>query len=392
MDEALTTPEADLPFDDWGMPAGDVGHRFWADLLRHLERDAETRGWDKPTQLFVVEPPVHTLAALEADGVDTDAFVAAMRAAVADERPPEADAATDVVTTPYRIMRVATFNEHAHDALFGTKAPPTAAALVLLFEGWLDPDPSGSGRGVCPKDAPNRQEVRIGLVATRTGIVRSLTRVRGHEPQFDPPEGVLAGTVPGVLLRMLDQEVPPCPLQPRNLLALQVIDEMAMAYERLSQTPLVDEISDEDWRPLMMVTTAQRGMSWLWEVTNGGKRGYPTEVPLPLRKNLRRITQGEGLDDLPELVAVVADVTQDLTWADIAASKAAVLLPERAKGSDGAWAGEGLVSMLVAASRGLDVWAAVEELAEKTNRATAEAIADVLVDFGWIDEDQTREL
>lgn len=178
-------------------------------LLLRIDELAALRGWDQPATLWGLR--------WFDDSPALTALLDQSAARVRDEleAPPGTVAGAALQAELLQELRPS-----PHEALVGVRAPAELDAVALVTEGWDYPDDvkrSGVLPDVTPAEHPGRVEVRLVMLADRSGGLHMLRRPRGGAAEVLGDGG--EGRVPDALRRVLGLPTSPPPQRAAALAA-----------------------------------------------------------------------------------------------------------------------------------------------------------------------------
>lgn len=313
-----------------GIPSrGELPPELAESYLRHVDELIEEDGWDRPSTLWglswVTEDPAVVAT--------VDQHAAALR--------DELEAGTGEISASVlgtSLLKV--LGGHPFDGLIGYTAPAEVDAVVLSTEGWDYPTEvkqSGVEPDVPPSQYPGHLEVRILLLADRSGSLYGLNHVRGGTVTF-VSDGDFLGRVPDALRRVVGLSTPEEDARPVSLLARGWLERVAQLpsgatwADAVATDPTVAfaEMMVRDVAE-MLESTGDAGAYSAGEAraeaeTRGGRRpdeegpGFEVEraVLNAMQSSLQELKEGTVTSDLGEILDMMADkLGVSVTWETI---------------------------------------------------------------------------
>lgn len=294
-------------FDSDGFPADDDALLGY--LGTHLLDEVGKDGWDNPPRFFTVLNPVGSAAVAASAGIEVP----------------------DAAGPGYFVQEIPVPVVHPTLALVGYTPGPDVAALVQVVEAWMSAGPV-LNQIPRPSQDPNRVEVRIVTVVTRSGRVWSRM-----QPRFPDTEAAhrlrdsdatdsfhLEGAQVDVMKYTLGIPISTPALPPRLLLAARVVNSAA---HLVSETDIgADSITARAATEMLTLHVA-------WAASGHGKRFVETrhgKLFAALARDPSKLTFITDSDYAT--IRGIYDALADITWDDLLTNKhSRELIPEEVR-------------------------------------------------------------
>jgi hypothetical protein len=341
-------------FDEHGLPLGPAREQLWDMLLRRIDKELETHGWNQPAHSY-------TLTLLGAD-----------------------EEAMSESSTLYHVIDQGPIGGDPARSIWGRTVSSKDSVFILSVEAWTKPD-----------EGDKEQEARLTLLVTKLGDTAELRRIRNEDPVFYGHGEGLDVPIVKVLKRVIGLPVEDEGYRAKNLLASWVTQQATRTVETV-MLPADPEEEDEGTNLMgnelqevgaaaAVVTTYALAGRLIRDWAESTGRALPTFDEAQMTMLIEEPTLNSLKDETCEIIGRWArKLGEDLTFSKMIETPMVGLLPqELSEGQGMAWAGEELAGWWVFNQVTATPQVALDYLKVVCPRAS-EDLASILKSFQWL--------